>query len=87
MRGLLHWHGEGVRFDPRSLQRFGLLQHRQGAMMKFVGKAYSINPDTIESEIRATIIEELKAMRLPVNPLIYNQAIGAAIRVIQKGIK
>lgn len=56
-------------------------------MMKFVGKAYSINPDTIESEIRATIIEELKAMRLPVNPLIYNQAIGAAIRVIQKGIK
>jgi len=55
--------------------------------MKFVGKAYSINPDTIESEIRANVIEELKAMRLPINPLIYNQAIGAAIRVIEKGIK
>ena len=54
--------------------------------MKFVGKAYSINPDTIESEIRSTIIEEFKAMRLPVNPLMYNQAIGEAIRVIGKGI-
>jgi hypothetical protein len=83
----LHWYGEGVRFNPSSFQRSGILFNGQGATMKFVGKAYSINPDTIESEIRANVIEELKAMRLPINPLIYNQAIGAAIRVIEKGIK